>query len=340
MGRKACTAVFAFAVVLMAVAQGCEKQQPPPGTMEPMGPASGARPAAGEPDGTATPTVPAVAPAHAAEPEPAKPPPAGSVQLRWKLPEAKRLAYRVQIAQQPGPAPMKLDPAAIIKAGGLPAALAKALAGMGPPGADALTALLTPTYGTNLRVRLIGKDFEVPAQLEGDMVQRLVDAELGIELKGEITGRGEVQSASNSDEYAMLGLLFELPAAHVLAGDSWKLSVDLLRGGGVEVEKKEELDKVTLTSLKPRPGGEQLAVIEYALAVVEHGKRFTAEGEQPVDRSAVFVGRGELLVEAGHWQRFSGLLQTDDPTAEKRKTHTVLKLVHLPQVPKKFDSLD
>ncbi len=331
-------AMLAGMVVLVAGLLGCEKQQPPPGTMEPMGPPSGAKPAADTPSEPKAPSAPVAEPQP--EPEPAKPPPEGSVQLRWKLPKAKRMAYRAAYETKPGPAPVKLKAAAIIAAGKMPKPLIAKLNQMSPPGAGALTALLTATYG-NLRIRMIGKDFEeVPEELDGELAARVMSTEAGVEMKGEFTDSGKILSAPSGDDYAVLGLMFELPQDHVVPGDTWKSSVDLLRGGDIEVTKTDEFNQVTLKKLKPMPGGEQLAIIQAVVAQVEEGKRYTAEGEQPVERWAAFVGRGEMLVKAGRWKKFSGFVQTVDPTAKKKTTHSILKLSPLPQVPKKFDKLD
>lgn len=339
MRRGVWLAMLAGMVVLVAGVPGCEKQQPPPGTMEPLGPPSGVKPAA---DAPTQPKEPAPAPVvePQPEPEPTKPPPEGSVQLRWKLPKEKRMAYRAEYETKPGPAPVKFNAAAIIKAGGMPKPLIAKLNQMSPPGAGALTALLTSTYG-NLRIRMIGKDFaEVPEELDGELAARVMGTEAGVEMKGEITDSGKIMSAPSGDDYAVLGLMFELPEGHVLPGDTWKSSVDLLRGGDIEVAKTDEFNQVTLKKLKPMPGGEKLAIIQVAMAQVEEGKRYTAEGEQPVKRWAAFVGRGEMLVKAGRWKTFSGIVQTVDPTAKQKTTHTVLKLSPLPQVPKKFEGLD
>ena len=321
---------------------GCDDSAPPPGTFEPMAPPPGAKlPPKADP--APKPVEPAPAEPVQVEP-PDAPPPMGSVQLRWKLPKGKKLAYKFFW----DPIPAKTDPAhtvsvaKLIEASALPKALSARLAGMAPNMNTKLTALLTPSYGSELEVRVISDDFEMPDMPDPALVKQVLASGAGTELSGTLSGRGKPISSGDSDHYRLLSLMFELPEKHVLPGDTWTLDVDLLPAGkSLERKEKKQVSRASLKALKMLPGGKHLAVIEYLVGRSEKCEDSSSEKAKPYVRSVIYVARGEFLVEEGRWNKYVGRMQLNDPVAKegKRKIRRGFSLAHLQAIPVRYQNL-
>jgi hypothetical protein len=339
---------WVVSMVALLLVVGCQEDRSARlGKMEPMvapGGAAAVQPAQVPAEsGPAPEPEPEIGPVEAA---PAPLPP-GTVRLRWRLPQERKMAFRAWMGQIPpqtdlGPA---LQADKLIAAGELPKPLAARLAGLAPSAQANLTAILAPAYGDSLTIRMLSNDLEIPADLDPAMAQRLVATGGGTVLRGEISGRGKALSASDAEGYRVLALLFELPKAPVKQGDSWELEVDLLSGrDGLEPKQASKFNRAWLSSLtQAKAGGEVaiLAILEILVAEQESGlAQSGADAPKPYERSAVFVGRGEFLVEAGRWNKFVGRLLQVDPGQREPRTLTAFSLVALPKVPDKFKEIE
>jgi hypothetical protein len=221
--------------------------------------------------------------------------------------------------------------------------LSTRLAGMAPNMKTKLTALLTPSYGSELEVRVFNDEFEMPDIPDPALVKQALALSAGTELSGTLTGRGKPISSGDSDHYRLLSLMFEMPAKHVLPGDTWSLDVDLLPAGiSLESKEKKEISRVSLKALKKLPGGKHLAVIEYLVGRFEKCKDSSIDKAKPYVRSVIYLARGEFLVEVGRGKKYVGRLQINDPVAKegKRKIRRGFSLAHLKAIPAKYQKLN
>ncbi len=292
-----------FGLVVAFSLTACKEE--PRGQMEPIP----------RPPGMNEAPPPAEAPAVAAEPpvDPSK------VVLRWKLAQGAPTAYRLDIERTGGASASTED-----------AAPAKGGKGKGKekpqPVAAPATAKL-PGAITYTLERTDSGDYRLRVMPEGSKAEADI---------GTLSERGFVLDGLQGVTRNTATLVLELPRDPVGTGDAWSLGTELIRmealGPQFQPGQPERRNRVTLVSLTPADGGEQVATLEYDISEKLAGKvrpkdapptsparaaEEEADEESPRSKPAPemsasaevnITGRGEFLVKAGRWRSWEGTI--------------------------------
>lgn len=230
-------------------------------------------------------------------------------------------------------------------------ALSQQFSNLKLPQTTSLISILKLNPQGNISVKMILDQVNLPdassSDTLGQMLSQQMQSMVGtVQLRGELTPDGEISSFYlDQNQRNLLAIFFELPTGMVHVGDTWSLDFHCISmGAGYIGDTSQKINKVKFSGLSQTPDGKPIAILDYVMAESVNGSfqaGFTNNSTPtPTSMTCSFVGRGEFLIEQGHWQQLIGDFSIKATGIMQSDATQHFALMPLEEIPQQYVGLE